>query len=193
MEGEHVYSEYSIGHLPDNGDDQLGGQHVILTPLNTVSEATLYDHNLNYVDASEVYYAYNETRDSPVASEDSFDQRAEEQFNMYNYVEDANFQGEDGTALPDDKKPDPFSEQCRIPIPGLENASGFYDTRTFVRRRNERERARVRNVNEGFERLRSRLPALANDPEPKDRRLSKVETLRHAIEYIRELEDILDS
>ncbi|KAL3226909.1 hypothetical protein MRX96_024422 [Rhipicephalus microplus] len=55
-------------------------------------------------------------------------------------------------------------------------------------RRNERERQRVRHVNDGFERLRSRLPL---PPRDKDRRLSKVETLRYAISYIRHLQRLL--
>ncbi|XP_029811282.1 achaete-scute homolog 4 [Suricata suricatta] len=57
----------------------------------------------------------------------------------------------------------------------------------FLRRRNERERQRVRCVNEGYARLRDHLPrALA------DRRLSKVETLRAAIGYIKHLQELLE-
>lgn len=56
----------------------------------------------------------------------------------------------------------------------------------FVHKRNERERHRVRCVNEGYARLRGHLPrALA------ERRLSKVETLRAAIRYIRHLQELL--
>nr|XP_037273343.1 achaete-scute homolog 2-like [Rhipicephalus microplus] len=47
---------------------------------------------------------------------------------------------------------------------------------------------KVRHVNDGFERLRSRLPL---PPRDKDRRLSKVETLRYAISYIRHLQRLL--
>uniref|UniRef100_A0AAY4EMB4 BHLH domain-containing protein n=1 Tax=Denticeps clupeoides TaxID=299321 RepID=A0AAY4EMB4_9TELE len=57
----------------------------------------------------------------------------------------------------------------------------------FVRRRNERERQRVRSVNQGYARLRARLPT-----ELEDRRLSKVETLRAAIGYIKHLQELLD-
>ncbi|CAL1540726.1 unnamed protein product [Lymnaea stagnalis] len=66
--------------------------------------------------------------------------------------------------------------------------SHFADTDThFIRRRNERERERVRCVNEGYERLKQHLP-----PEVKvQRRLSKVETLRKAIKYIRKLQQLL--
>lgn len=56
----------------------------------------------------------------------------------------------------------------------------------FIRKRNERERMRVRNVNEGYARLRDHLPL-----EPTEKRLSKVETLRGAIKYIKLLESIL--
>lgn len=56
----------------------------------------------------------------------------------------------------------------------------------FIRKRNERERMRVRNVNEGYARLRDHLPL-----KPTEKRLSKVETLRGAIEYIRLLETLL--
>lgn len=56
----------------------------------------------------------------------------------------------------------------------------------FIRKRNERERIRVRNVNEGYARLRDHLPL-----EPTEKRLSKVETLRGAIKYIKLLKTIL--
>lgn len=63
-----------------------------------------------------------------------------------------------------ESKKDPFSAECRIPLPGMLNGSGYIgpDSRSFVRKRNERERTRVRNVNDGFERLRNRLPAHAH-------------------------------
>ncbi|EFB18569.1 hypothetical protein PANDA_010475, partial [Ailuropoda melanoleuca] len=57
----------------------------------------------------------------------------------------------------------------------------------FLRRRNERERQRVRCVNEGYARLRDHLPR-----ELADRRLSKVETLRAAIGYIKHLQELLE-
>lgn len=57
----------------------------------------------------------------------------------------------------------------------------------FIRKRNERERHRVRCVNEGYARLREHLPQ-----ELEDKRLSKVETLRAAIEYIKRLQSLLD-
>ncbi|XP_041833864.1 achaete-scute homolog 4 [Melanotaenia boesemani] len=57
----------------------------------------------------------------------------------------------------------------------------------FIQKRNERERHRVRCVNEGYARLRERLPQ-----EFEDKRLSKVETLRAAIDYIKHLQSLLD-
>ncbi|XP_003783318.1 achaete-scute homolog 4 [Otolemur garnettii] len=57
----------------------------------------------------------------------------------------------------------------------------------FLRKRNERERQRVRCVNEGYARLRDHLPR-----ELADRRLSKVETLRAAIGYIKHLQELLE-
>ncbi|MBN3326656.1 ASCL4 protein, partial [Atractosteus spatula] len=56
----------------------------------------------------------------------------------------------------------------------------------FVRKRNDRERQRVRCVNEGYARLRRHLP-----PGVADGRLSKAETLRAAIAYIRHLQRLL--
>ncbi|XP_054640925.1 achaete-scute homolog 5 [Dunckerocampus dactyliophorus] len=56
----------------------------------------------------------------------------------------------------------------------------------FVQRRNERERSRVKCVNAGYARLRQHLPAYSAT-----RRLTKVETLRAAISYIKYLRDLL--
>lgn len=63
------------------------------------------------------------------------------------------------------------------PMPGQSSA---------VSRRNARERKRVRLVNLGFSTLRERVP-----PGTKNKKLSKVETLRAAIDYIRQLQHIL--
>ncbi len=57
----------------------------------------------------------------------------------------------------------------------------------FIHKRNERERQRVRCVNEGYARLREHLPQ-----EFEDKRLSKVETLRAAINYIKHLQNLLE-
>ena len=81
-------------------------------------------------------------------------------------------------------KKDPFSPLSMIPVPG-QFGFGILET-TFIRKRNERERDRVRCVNEGYNRLKQHLP-LRN----KEKRISKVETLRTAIEYIKHLQTLL--
>ncbi|XP_062239049.1 achaete-scute homolog 1a [Platichthys flesus] len=56
-----------------------------------------------------------------------------------------------------------------------------------VARRNERERNRVKLVNNGFATLREHVPNGAAN-----KKMSKVETLRSAVEYIRALQQLLD-
>lgn len=55
-----------------------------------------------------------------------------------------------------------------------------------VARRNARERNRVKQVNNGFDVLRSHIPTAA-----KNKKMSKVDTLRHAVDYIRNLKKML--
>ncbi|RWS14349.1 achaete-scute 1-like protein [Dinothrombium tinctorium] len=55
-----------------------------------------------------------------------------------------------------------------------------------VSRRNERERNRVKMVNLGFATLRQHIPHAT-----KNKKMSKVETLRSAVEYISELQSLL--
>ncbi|PIO72477.1 Helix-loop-helix DNA-binding domain protein [Teladorsagia circumcincta] len=55
-------------------------------------------------------------------------------------------------------------------------------------RRNERERKRVDQVNQGFNQLRSRVPK----PHGCKQKLSKVETLREAARYIEQLRTLLE-
>ncbi|CAH2276656.1 achaete-scute homolog 4 [Pelobates cultripes] len=73
----------------------------------------------------------------------------------------------------------PFQRHLRLCDYSLEPA--------FIRKRNERERQRVRCVNEGYARLRQHLPQ-----DLAEKRLSKVETLRAAIGYIKQLQELLD-
>ncbi|CAI9534836.1 unnamed protein product [Staurois parvus] len=56
----------------------------------------------------------------------------------------------------------------------------------YIRKRNERERQRVKCVNEGYAKLRHHLPQ-----EYTEKRLSKVQTLRAAIRYIVHLQEAL--
>lgn len=57
----------------------------------------------------------------------------------------------------------------------------------LVAKRNARERSRVQAVNSAFTRLRKHVPF-----EPRHKRLSKVKTLRVAIEYIQHLQQLID-
>lgn len=67
-----------------------------------------------------------------------------------------------------------------------------------IARRNARERNRVKQVNQGFATLRNRIPDYISEVynEEKGRKntkkLSKVETLRMAVDYIKHLETLLD-
>lgn len=57
----------------------------------------------------------------------------------------------------------------------------------FIQKRNERERQRVRCVNQGYAKLREHLPGRG----AAEKRLSKVETLRAAIRYIKYLQGLV--
>lgn len=66
-----------------------------------------------------------------------------------------------------------------------------------VQRRNARERNRVKQVNNGFANLRQHIPSdvittLSTGGRGASKKLSKVDTLRIAVEYIRRLQDLLD-
>ncbi|KAG7248762.1 hypothetical protein CRUP_023866 [Coryphaenoides rupestris] len=61
-----------------------------------------------------------------------------------------------------------------------------------VARRNERERNRVKLVNSGFATLRDHVPQGGGGGGGGSRKMSKVETLRSAVEYIRALQQLLD-
>ena len=63
---------------------------------------------------------------------------------------------------------------------------GYKSHPTAVARRNERERNRVKHINGTFSTLRQHLPSGA-----KNKKMSKVETLRSAIKYINHLQQIL--
>ncbi|KAM4625943.1 uncharacterized protein ACJ7VT_004248 [Polymixia lowei] len=66
---------------------------------------------------------------------------------------------------------------------------GVYDCPfepAFIQKRNERERQRVKCVNQGYAKLRDHLPGGTSE-----KRLSKVETLRAAISYIKYLQSLV--
>ncbi|XP_038619935.1 achaete-scute homolog 3 [Tachyglossus aculeatus] len=90
----------------------------------------------------------------------------------------------DNALLPESyREPCPFPFQT--PFSNFEVGESSYGP-AFIRKRNERERQRVKCVNEGYARLRRHLPE-----EYLEKRLSKVETLRAAIKYIDRLRSIL--
>ncbi|OPJ73884.1 hypothetical protein AV530_013311 [Patagioenas fasciata monilis] len=84
-----------------------------------------------------------------------------------------------------------YSEPCTFPY--QMSHSNYHRSEcsygpAFIRKRNERERQRVKCVNEGYAKLRHHLPE-----EYVEKRLSKVETLRAAIKYISYLQSVLYS
>ncbi|XP_050393932.1 achaete-scute homolog 1a [Patella vulgata] len=83
--------------------------------------------------------------------------------------------------------------QCKRKLDFAENNNylGLQRPQTVsVARRNERERNRVKLINMTFATLREHIPQLSKGG--KSRKLSKVETLRAAIEYIRYLQGMMD-
>lgn len=82
------------------------------------------------------------------------------------------------------------------PKPGKEPKANAQSV--SVARRNARERNRVKQVNNGFANLRQHIPNFiaaafeSNSGRGGNKKLSKVETLRMAVEYIRSLEEILN-
>jgi achaete-scute complex protein len=60
-----------------------------------------------------------------------------------------------------------------------------------VARRNERERNRVRLINMTFATLRQHLPGMKSSGQ-KNKKMSKVDTLKSAIDYIKQLQEMLD-
>uniref|UniRef100_A0A0K0E282 BHLH domain-containing protein n=1 Tax=Strongyloides stercoralis TaxID=6248 RepID=A0A0K0E282_STRER len=65
---------------------------------------------------------------------------------------------------------------------------GNYKTQARRDAANERERKRMKSLNKGFDELRQKLPSLSYK-----KRLSKVDTLKHAITYIQQLRKMLQS
>ncbi|XP_074855123.1 achaete-scute homolog 3 [Carettochelys insculpta] len=82
-----------------------------------------------------------------------------------------------------------YTDPCNFPYQVAQANYGRGDYSygpAFIRKRNERERQRVKCVNEGYAKLRRHLPE-----EYLEKRLSKVETLRAAIKYIHHLQSVL--
>lgn len=83
-----------------------------------------------------------------------------------------------------------YKRKYGVPYPGQQSAS--------VVRRNARERNRVKQVNNGFAKLRQHIPmkvisALSNtNGRGASKKLSKVDTLKLAVEYIKSLQSVLE-
>lgn len=82
-----------------------------------------------------------------------------------------------------------YNSYNSVPYPNQQTAS--------VVRRNARERNRVKQVNNGFANLRQHIPPkvitqLTNGGRGANKKLSKVDTLKLAVEYIRSLQKLLD-
>lgn len=75
-------------------------------------------------------------------------------------------------------------------LPPFHGRFGVYECPfepAFIQKRNERERQRVKCVNQGYAKLRDHLPGSNGE-----KRLSKVETLRAAIRYIKYLQGLVE-
>ncbi|XP_069486025.1 achaete-scute homolog 1 [Ambystoma mexicanum] len=100
----------------------------------------------------------------------------------------AKSQGGPGAAIKRPRSTSPELMRCKRRL----NFAGFGyslppQQPAAVARRNERERNRVKLVNLGFATLREHVPSGAQN-----KKMSKVETLRSAVEYIRALQALLD-
>lgn len=79
-----------------------------------------------------------------------------------------------------------FNQSCQTNFYGLKPGQQI-----TVARRNERERNRVKLINMTFATLREHLPF---EPETtKNKKMSKVDTLKAAIDYIKYLQDLVDN
>ena len=96
---------------------------------------------------------------------------------------------------PDSSSPSLNGVRAAVASAGARRKIAFHPTLGYaippplpakVARRNARERNRVKQVNCGFEMLRAHIPSAAAE-----KNISKVETLRHAVEYIRSLQKML--
>lgn len=121
------------------------------------------DRNIKTEQCDELYASFNRI-DSPLMDLNYFDNDGEEE----DYDELDN-------------------EQTRLVH---RNRGGRKQVKQGTTKRNARERNRVRFINNCFEILREHIPFELVD-EKKNRKLSKVETLKYATEYIKQLGDLL--
>ena len=83
-----------------------------------------------------------------------------------------------------------MDEECAASAPPTVNRGGRKQVKVGTTKRNARERNRVRYINNCFEVLREHIPFELVDEE-KNRKLSKVETLKYAAIYIKQLTELL--
>lgn len=87
--------------------------------------------------------------------------------------------------------------RCAKKMKGFTHMTPYGAQPASVQRRNARERNRVKLVNNGFANLRQHIPSdvittLSSGGRGASKKLSKVDTLKLAVEYIRRLKDLLD-
>ncbi|KAF7287836.1 achaete-scute complex protein T3-like [Rhynchophorus ferrugineus] len=139
------------------------------------------------------------------------------QKNMYNVIQHSAIPQGNCVIVSQNQKPAISGKRPLAPAPGTVLVNSNQDLRckrkiqfmpygtppqqpASVARRNARERNRVKQVNNGFATLRSHIPQTvlqALSPQGSSgrgasKKLSKVETLRLAVEYIRSLQQMID-
>ncbi|XP_071453173.1 achaete-scute homolog 1a-like [Hetaerina americana] len=100
--------------------------------------------------------------------------------------------GDSNPAAPASNTADMLRCKRRITFTGSVHPHIHHHQPASVARRNARERNRVKQVNNGFATLRQHIP-IGSSNSAAAKKMSKVETLRCAVEYIRSLQSLLNS
>ena len=133
-------------------------------------------------------YNYSESSDSNPSPHVQYNS------NNYNsYMDDNDYS--DGTldTSNDSTKPEPNNMKMEVAPTTPVNRGGRKQVKVGTNKRNARERNRVRYINNCFEMLREHIPVELVVGEQKNRKLSKVETLKYAAIYIKKLTDLLNN
>ena len=167
----------------------------------------LYNGSFNKVSTDIKTFNYSESSDTLSNSSQSPRMlNAYEQINLPEYI--ANYENKNSYFYTDDQEMSDeddiesyeFGMGKSLPISNFDsntytpqvNRGGRKQVKVGTTKRNARERNRVRYINHCFEILREHIPVeLAS--ENKNRKLSKVETLKFAALYIQQLTDLLRS